>query len=56
MRYPGPGAEAMQSWYDIAADYEANGDIEHAVQVYEAILDYAPDEVLAREELTRLEN
>lgn len=56
MRYPGPGTEAMQPWYDIAADYEANGQLDRAINVYRAILDYAPDEARARDELARLGN
>jgi tetratricopeptide (TPR) repeat protein/O-antigen ligase len=54
MRLPGPGRAAMQPWYDIAVDYEASGDFEGAMQVYRAILDYAPDEQAARDALTRL--
>ncbi len=54
MRSPGPGRAAMQPWYDIAAMYEAEGDIEGAARVYLAILDYAPDETEARAELARL--
>ncbi len=54
MRLPGPGRVAMQPWYDIAADYEAEGDFEGATRVYRAILAYAPDETGARAELARL--
>jgi O-antigen ligase len=51
---PGPGTHAMQPWYDIAADYERAGQTEDAARVYRAILDYAPDETLARERLEGL--
>jgi tetratricopeptide (TPR) repeat protein len=51
VRYPGPGKDAMQPWYDLAASYENTGDIEQAIIVYEAILDYAPDESRADEAL-----
>jgi tetratricopeptide (TPR) repeat protein len=56
MRYPGPGTQAMQPWYDIAAEHEANGQIERAINAYRAILDYAPDETQARQELARLQS
>lgn len=54
MRYPGPGREMMQPWYTVADDYVAVGDVEAARQVYEAILDYAPDETEASEQLRNL--
>jgi lipopolysaccharide biosynthesis regulator YciM len=54
MRYPGPGTQAMQPWYDIAAEYVAMNLFDRAINVYEAILDYAPVEVRAQEELARL--
>lgn len=56
MRFPGPGTQAMRPWYDIAADYEANGQIDRALNAYRAILDYAPDETRARNELARLQS
>ncbi len=56
MRYPGPGTEAMQPWYDIAANYEANGQVDRAINAYRAILDYAPDETQAQDELVRLQS
>ena len=55
VRFPGPGADAMQSWYDLAADYEANENIEATIRVYKAILNYAPDEIHANEALERLQ-
>lgn len=54
VRFPGPGTAAMQVWYDLAADYEAQGDLENAKRAYEAILNYAPDESRATEALARL--
>jgi O-antigen ligase len=54
VRPPGPGTSAMQPWYDIAADYERAGQTEDAIRIYRAILDYAPDETLARERLEAL--
>ncbi|MBZ0290995.1 MAG: O-antigen ligase family protein, partial [Anaerolineae bacterium] len=56
MRLPGPGTAAMQPWYDIAVAYEADGDLEGAARVYKAILDYAPYEQRAMQELERLTN
>jgi tetratricopeptide (TPR) repeat protein len=42
VRYPGPSRAVMSPWYDLAADYAASGDIDAAISVYRAILDYAP--------------
>jgi len=50
----GPGREAMQPWYTIAEHRLAAGNIEGAMNVYRAILDYAPDEQEAREALEKL--
>lgn len=50
----GPGTNAMQAWYDLAAEYEAQGNIEKTIQVYQAILNYAPDENQARIALREL--
>jgi tetratricopeptide (TPR) repeat protein len=55
MRRIGPGRAAMQPWYDIASERLDRGEVEAASQVYRAILDYAPDEVEARERLLSLE-
>ena len=49
MRPVGPGTSVMQPWYDLAEGYLNDGFDENAMQVYEAIVDYAPDETLARE-------
>ncbi len=54
MRLPGPGTAVMQPWYDLAASYEATGEIDHAANVYRAILDRAPEETAARDALDRL--
>lgn len=56
LRMPGPGTAVMQPWYDIAESYEAAGDFEGAVRVYRVILDYAPYERQAAQELERLTN
>jgi O-antigen ligase len=55
MRRLGPGRQAMQPWYAIAADYLANGNEDAAVGVYRAILDYASDESEAREQIVLLQ-
>lgn len=55
VRFPGPGEDAMQPWYDLATDYEANENIDAAIRVYKAILNYAPDEIHAREALEHLQ-
>jgi hypothetical protein len=47
MRYPGPGTAAMQPWYLLAQAYLEDGLIDDARDVYESILDYAPDETEA---------
>jgi tetratricopeptide (TPR) repeat protein len=49
VRQLGPGRIAMEPWYELAAKRLASGDVEGAVRVYRAIVDYAPDEVEARE-------
>ena len=55
MRYPGPGREAMQPWYTLAEQFLAEDNTEQAITVYQAIVDYAPDETEARDQVTRLE-
>jgi tetratricopeptide (TPR) repeat protein len=55
MRLPGPGREAMQPWYELAQQYEAAGDRQAALNVYNAILDYAPDEQEAATQQQALE-
>lgn len=54
MRRPGIGAAGLAPWYDLAADYLAVGDVESARSVYRAILDAAPGEGRAADELARL--
>lgn len=54
MRMPGPGSAAMQPWYDLADEYLKTGQVDRAVNVYRAIVNYAPDEALAREQLAQL--
>ncbi|MBI1257815.1 MAG: hypothetical protein GC204_10125 [Chloroflexi bacterium] len=54
MRPPGPGRPVLQPWYDLAASYEADGMTEQALNVYRAIVERAPEEIDARDQLTRL--
>ncbi|PJF40996.1 MAG: hypothetical protein CUN54_03215 [Phototrophicales bacterium] len=54
MRWPGPGSAALQPWYDLADNYLDDGRVQNAVQVYQAILDYAPFEDAARVRLDEL--
>jgi tetratricopeptide (TPR) repeat protein len=54
VRAVGPGRAAMQPWYAIAEEYLAAGQTDKAINVYRAILDYAPDENEAREKLQTL--
>jgi len=54
MQRIGPGRDAMQPWYEIAGALIEVDDLEGARRVYRAILDYAPDEVEARELLNSL--
>ncbi len=54
MRLPGRGTRAMQPWYDLAETYLDAQQEDRAVNVYRAIVDYAPDERLAQEMLEQL--
>ena len=54
MRLPGPGRPVLQPWYDLAASYEADGMTEQASNVYHAIVERAPEESDARDQLARL--
>ena len=54
MRLPGPGHSVMQPWYELAASYQTSGQIPSAINVYRAILDRAPEEQEAREQLEDL--
>jgi O-antigen ligase/tetratricopeptide (TPR) repeat protein len=54
MRLPGPGRPVLQPWYDLAASYEAAGMTEQAINVYRAIVERAPEETDARDQMTRL--
>ncbi len=54
VRYPGPSRAVMSPWYDLAADYAASGDIDAAINVYRAILDYAPAQTEALDLLNAL--
>jgi tetratricopeptide (TPR) repeat protein len=56
MRAPGPGRDAMQPWYTLARQHTLNGRIDSARNVYNVILDYAPDETEARELLNALDD
>ncbi len=53
-RFPGPGTEYMQPWYELAELLEQQGNLDGAIDVYEMIIDYAPEEIEALEELSRL--
>lgn len=55
MRRIGPGRAAMQPWYTIAEMRLADGNTSGAINAYRAILDYAPDETEAREQLAVLQ-
>ncbi|MEQ8677477.1 MAG: O-antigen ligase family protein [Aggregatilineales bacterium] len=54
MRYPGPGREVMQSLYELAEIYLEARDTTQAIATYRTIIDYAPDEIEAREQLALL--
>jgi tetratricopeptide (TPR) repeat protein len=55
MRRPGGGYPLFAPYYEVAESYEAAGDSAGATQIYRYILDYAPDETLARERLAALD-
>jgi hypothetical protein len=46
----------MQPWYTLARQHTLNGRIDSARNVYNVILDYAPDETEARELLNALDD
>lgn len=50
----GPGRGAMQPWYTLAEERLNAGNMEGALRVYRAILEYAPDETEAAERLAQL--
>lgn len=50
----GPGRAAMQPWYTLAEQHLAQGETDDAINVYRAILRYAPDEREAAEALRGL--
>lgn len=54
MRFPGPGRAVMSPWYDMAQTYLNNGEVEKAINVYRAILDYAPAQTEAQNRLFEL--
>lgn len=54
MRFPGPGRTLMQPLYTLAELYLADNNIAQAQETYETILEYAPDEVEARNQLATL--
>lgn len=55
MRFIGRGDTVMQIWYDLAEQYEADGNIEAAIEVYEAIAFITPENNRAEQELERLQ-
>ena len=54
MRLPGPGHSILKPWYDLAASYLADGQIQQATNVYHAIVDQAPEENEAQDQLSLL--
>ncbi len=54
MRYPGPGRAMMQPLYSLVELYLGSNNIVQAQETYESILEYAPDEVEARNQLATL--
>lgn len=54
MRFPGPGRSVMEPWYTLANALRSQGRLDDARQVYNAIIEYAPDEVEARQSLAAL--
>ncbi|MCA0456662.1 MAG: O-antigen ligase family protein [Chloroflexi bacterium] len=50
----GPGHTVMQPWYTLADERLKVGNLEGAIRVYRAILEYAPDETEAAERLAQL--
>lgn len=54
MRDLGRGRAAMQPWYELAEQYLSEDDSAGAINVYRAILDYAPDEQEAADALVSL--
>ncbi|MGB7338968.1 MAG: O-antigen ligase family protein [Phototrophicaceae bacterium] len=55
VRIIGRGDVALQTWYDLAADYEASGDRDAAQQIYRLIRLHAPEDDRAMQALERLE-
>ncbi len=55
MRFIGRGDTIMQIWYDLAQQYESEGNIEAAIEVYEAIAFITPENNRAEQELERLQ-
>ncbi|GAB5490589.1 MAG: hypothetical protein Phog2KO_08040 [Phototrophicaceae bacterium] len=55
MRFIGRGTTIMQVWLDLAQEYEAIGDIESAITVYNAITYYTPENDNALQEIERLQ-
>ena len=56
LRYPGPGRELMEPLYLLAQRYLEAGNTTEARRIYKRILDYAPDEQEARNQLLELLN
>jgi O-antigen ligase len=55
MRFTGPGSAALQPWYMLARQYAAEGNDDSAIRVYRAILDVAPFETEAQQQLEQME-
>lgn len=54
MRRPGPGRAVMSPWYDVAYTFLEQGLRANAITAFSAILDYAPAEDEARQQLEAL--
>ena len=56
MRNPGPGRDALTPWYDVAYEFVTQGYTDSAIRAFRYILDNAPFEQEAQEQLNRLLN
>ena len=54
-RRPGPGTPVLAPWYALAEDFAATGHTSEAMQMYQIILAYAPEERAAENALRQLE-
>lgn len=54
LRNPGYGSDTLQPWYDLASEFELQGQLDAATNVYRAILDVAPADQYAADALAHL--